>query len=192
MSEFNKQEFESRGVSYPFHDSTHHIVGAKIREDEELQGRIKEAIKDRTIIEIGCCNLVRYCLDLFYYGADSYVGVDPFNLPDIEWAKSELEDKKVSYVREDVLSYLQSQQIEGLVTFSSGTLEKPVIHNKEYARAVVSEIKRLARPEISAIHVIDPFFAKLFEDEGLQLDFHRNLDMMGNRLIGLYKASKQN
>ena len=199
MEKFDVEAFRARNVCTNFYDSTFHAVGKMIHTDEELQQKIREAVKGKRVIELGCNNTGRYCVTLLaLLGADSYVGVDPFYAPDAdglkEWFKEighpELTEKDVRYVVRDAASYLQSIRSKGkerVATFSSGVLESSIIFDKDYAREAVREIARLTRPESSAIHVTDRSFTDLFQEEGLLLDFGRTLS--DNITLGIYSRA---
>ncbi len=199
MVDFDEKNFYARGVCTNFYDDTYSVVGQMIHQDKDLQQRIRDTIKDKRVIELGCCNLLGYCLDLFAMGADSYVGVEPFHTPKVEGVKqwfvdrgfAKVAEKDISYVHRDAASYLQSvRDREGIVTFSSGLLEGSILYNLEYAQEVVREIVRLAKPnESSAIHVTDSFFTDLLQKEGLHLDFGREIS--SNRyLVGIYSKAQ--
>ena len=197
MKAFDPKEFFRRNVSTNFHDSSFSVIAPIIHEDQELQQKMRSAINGKRIIELGCCDLVRYCLDLFAMGAGSYAGVDPYHIPDIsavrkwfmEMGFDKMKDKKIEYYQRDALSYLQSlPSSDGIMTFSSGTLEGDIIHDEKYARQVVQQIARLSRPkETTAIHVVDPFFAGLFQEEGLHLDFGKRAS--NGFTLGLYSKT---
>ena len=196
MAAFDEGEFYARGVCNNFYDDTYPVVGPMIHEDKDLQQRVRDTIGGKRVIELGCCNSVRYCLDFFAMGAGSYVGVEPFHPPTAQEVRQLLvqakrTEREISYIHRDAASYLQSVTAGlGLVTFSSGLLERSILHNLDYAREVVHEIVRLASPNVSsAIHVTDPFFSDLLKREGLHLDFGREISPNGF-LVGIYSKAQ--
>ncbi|MEM2956025.1 MAG: methyltransferase domain-containing protein [Candidatus Pacearchaeota archaeon] len=146
---------------------------------DELADILKEGIKGKKVIDIGCGNplnaenYAKFLMDEI--GAESYTGVDAF-------INNDIERDKIKFIRKDALSYLSKQSNESAVVTANGILVKEVISDERYMKSLIKEIYRIVPRDgiFVAVCVDEP---KIIEKQGFRDTFSGNI----SHSINIYK-----